>query len=43
VDCQLRSKVAKDGGGPSSRDVVLDDQDVMAARNRRERLPSLLV
>jgi hypothetical protein len=40
------SKVAKDGGGivqPRPVDVVLDDQDVMAARNRRERMSSLLV
>jgi hypothetical protein len=28
---------------PRPVDVVLDDQDVMAARNRRERMPSLLV
>jgi hypothetical protein len=40
------SKVAKDGGGivqPRPVDVVLDDQDVMAVRNRRERTSSLLV
>ena len=28
---------------PRPVDVVLDDQDVMAVRNRRERMPSLLV
>jgi hypothetical protein len=41
VDCKLRRTAGI--VQPRPVDVVLDDQDVMAARNRRERMPSLLV
>jgi hypothetical protein len=46
VDCQLRLQGREGRRGivqPRPVDVVLDDQDVMAVRNRRERMPSLLV